>query len=248
VDWPAFTLLVALSSVILLLPGWLLGYAIGLRGSLALLCSAPLTIALISVVAVGLSFLPLAWTPTNFALGAAAVVLIMFLGWWLRRLSSAHSPHLRIINLNPISLLIGLGAATAAVIAMMVALFSSPDYFVQTDANIFHLNAVRYSLDSGQASTFAIGQLNAGGCDHSDLSGCLERLRDPGDSHRAISEPGGVHRRSSQRRYRLSADPVLVARLPGARPSGGWTVDHPESAGRGRQQFDLPVPLATIRS
>jgi hypothetical protein len=122
-----------------------------------------MTIALISVVAVGLSFLPLAWTPVNFALGTAVVVLVMFLGWWLRRLSSAYSPHLRIMNLNPVSLLVGLLAASGAVIAMMLVLFSSPDYFVQTDANIFHLNAVRYSLDSGQASTFAIGQLNAGG-------------------------------------------------------------------------------------
>lgn len=162
VDWLAFTLFFSLAVVILLLPGWLLGYAIGLRGALALLCAAPLSISLISVVAFGLAVLPIPWTPVNFVAGALVVTLVLHLGWWVHRLSSAQAPYLRIINLNPISLTAGLVVVIALTVGSFVVMFSSPDYFVQTSDNLFQLNAIRYSLDSGQPATFAIVQLNLG--------------------------------------------------------------------------------------
>jgi len=162
VDWPAFTLLVLISGAILLVPGGVLGYAVGLRGALVLLCSAPLTIGLVSAVAVGLSYLPEAWTPLNFALGAATVILVLFLGWWLRRIGSAHIPDLRLGNFNPVAALIGTVVTAGIVITTLVVRFGSAEYFVQSEANAFHLNAIRNSLDSGQSAIFSIAQLNAG--------------------------------------------------------------------------------------
>jgi hypothetical protein len=135
---------------------------VGLRGALALLCAAPLSIGLISVVAVGLSFLPAAWTPLHFLLGSAVLILVLYLGWWLRRIGSAHTPDLRLANFRPAAAAIGTAVAAVVVIITVVTQFGSPESFIQSEANVFHLNAVRNSIDTGQSAIFSIAQLNAG--------------------------------------------------------------------------------------
>lgn len=162
-DWLAFSLLTGLAATVLVVPGLLLGWSIGLRGALAVLSSVPFSIALIGTTAIILAFIVVPWSPLSFIVTSAIIVGLLHLGWWLRRLTSERIPILRIDGFNWTSLLVGMAISTVLVVATMAALFPSWDYFAQTNDNIFHLNAIRYIFDSGQASSFSIGRLNAGG-------------------------------------------------------------------------------------
>ncbi len=151
------TFLVALGFGIL--PGLLLAALLGLRG-MALLGSAPAfsitSIALASIVApmLGMPWGPL---PVAFTTMALAVIVTGFRMFWHR--IRPHPPITQDTNRLFLWAAIGVGFAAVAIGIRFIFIFGSPENISQTYDNIFHLNALRYVLDAGDASSLTLGGL-----------------------------------------------------------------------------------------
>ena len=142
---------------IFLLPGFLVAWLAGVRGYAQLAFAPALTVTIVSVAAIAAPVIGLGWIPC----AALATVLMMAaafgIRWWAGRRSRE----------EPAPATWRYTAAVAAAVAVAVLLigrrlvfvFGEPDSFSQTFDNVFHLNAIRYILETGSASTFDVGRM-----------------------------------------------------------------------------------------
>lgn len=143
------------------LPGLLLAALLGLRG-IALVGSAPAfsitSIALASIVApvLGMPWGPL---PVAFTTMAVAVIVTGFRMFWHRM--RPHPPIPQDSNRLLLWACVGVVIGALAIGIRFVVIFGSPDNISQTYDNIFHLNAVRFVLESSNASSLTLGGLTA---------------------------------------------------------------------------------------
>ena len=142
-----------------LVPGLLLSLILGLRG-VALMGSAPAfsvtSIALASIVA---PVVGLAWgiLPVAFVTLTLAVIVAAFRILWHRL-----RPHPPIPQDSSRLLLwagVGVVFAALAIGIRFIVIFGEPESISQTYDNIFHLNAVRFVLDTANASSLTLGGL-----------------------------------------------------------------------------------------
>jgi hypothetical protein len=148
--WPA---LVALALAIL--PGAAIAYILGFRW-ISLAGLAPVfSFSIISITAIASSAIHLSWGLLPLVLGTALAALLS----WLVRLSLARwLPSRRSEQDGPLIkwALLGLALAAVAISARMVAIIGTPANISQTYDNVFHLNTLRYILDSGNASSLSL--------------------------------------------------------------------------------------------
>ncbi|MCW1249407.1 hypothetical protein ODZ83_04260 [Acaricomes phytoseiuli] len=183
-EW--FQLLFSLPALILVyfIPGLVILWCAGIRG-LNLLLAAPVSITLISGSAIVLGFVNLPFTPAAVAIiTVITAVLVLLTRWlWSFRVLSAgekQSASTAFKSLaQPSNLLItrslpptkkiqwaqfiaisGTFIAVALIIAANYATsIGSPQAISQTFDNIYHLNAVKYIVDTGNGSSLTIGNL-----------------------------------------------------------------------------------------
>ncbi|WP_162830206.1 DUF6541 family protein [Amycolatopsis palatopharyngis] len=155
---------------IVFLPGYLIVRSWAVTGVVAVGTAAPVSIGLVAVAAVLGPMIGVQW---NVLLVVVPAVLIAVIGLVLR-------------GLAPKALITGSGTARSAgsrwtllvyagallIPAVMLArglilMIGSPENFSQTYDNIFHLNALRYILDSGSGSTLTLGGMYSNGTDPS---------------------------------------------------------------------------------
>ncbi|APU12233.1 MULTISPECIES: DUF6541 family protein [Actinoalloteichus] len=142
----------------LLAPGLLLAYAAGFRGIPAW-GAAPLgSLALIGTIAVAAGAAGITWGPLVVAGGTilASIVAVVIRLLLARRrpapLATENDPRsVRIAAVVGILLAVPIGAVTVAVG------MGSPDRLVQSFDAVFHLNAITFILEDGNASTLAVG-------------------------------------------------------------------------------------------
>lgn len=159
-----------IAGVILFGPGLLLGVSAGLR-RFALLAVAPvLSVTVIAVSAVLVDFFRVPWSIWSVVLGAglAAVIVLPFgYGWHNPRTSASHrgrSGDKWTRNCGrKIAVSAAVGVAAVVIGWRLVAAFGEPDSISQTFDNVFHLNAIRYILDSGSGSSLTVGRMTGGG-------------------------------------------------------------------------------------
>ncbi len=160
----------------LLLPGGLVTAALGLRGLSAAALAGPVTISIAAVLAVLLPFASIPWTAAAVLAGgillSAVIVGIRLPG--IRRAGSslrhAFIPWHRAAASPPparrtrsVAWVAAAFFAGAALILVELALaFGSPESFSQTFDNVFHLNGVRYVLDTGNASSLWMSKMTSG--------------------------------------------------------------------------------------
>jgi hypothetical protein len=156
--WP---LAVAVS--LLLIPGGVVGFALGLR-RIALIGLAPaFSISILASTAVVIAPLHIRWglVPVIVATALAALV-----AWGIRRLVLKRAPGTfdssREKGLTPLYL-IGAAISAIAIGWRLMATIGSPSNISQTYDAVFHLNAVRYVMDSGIASSLTLSGLPATG-------------------------------------------------------------------------------------
>ncbi|QEW02473.1 DUF6541 family protein [Microbacterium lushaniae] len=143
------------AALLLFVVGGVVGWAGGLRG-FALLATAPaLTVAVIAVASVVAPWVGLAWSiiPVLIALVVAAAVS-RALG---RRRPARPAARSRF---SPWLAGAVIAAAVAATTQVVLSI-GAPDAISQTFDNVFHLNAVRWILDTGSASSLTLGQITA---------------------------------------------------------------------------------------
>jgi len=161
-SWLLVTPLLLLAVAVLMVPGAGLAYALGVRGPALALPAGALSISMISVLAVVYAPLGVTWSLGSFTAG---VVVLVVIAGVTRRLAGARwgAVSLRVEPLNFRGLLSGLGLWVVLTTYAAVRLLRNPSSVVQSTDNAFHMNAIQYALDTGQASSFTIGTLVSSG-------------------------------------------------------------------------------------
>ncbi|KQQ95863.1 hypothetical protein ASF62_05130 [Leifsonia sp. Leaf325] len=151
-------LLVALAW--LLLPGAAVLAALGARGLLLITVAPAVSVALVGVIAIGFGRVGVEWSP----LSVVIVVGILALVAWLLRRFVFRRRVASVPRIPRLAVVIPWAAAAVAILIQLALVWGGPDAISQTFDNGFHLNAVRYILDTGNASSLSLsGVISSGG-------------------------------------------------------------------------------------
>lgn len=166
--WQTAPTLLAACAVFFL-PGLAVARSIGLKG-LAMWAAAPaITVSLAGVSAVVAGFAGIAWNVVALLAAAAATILMALVIRVAasRRKAARGEPAqtrtpLRALPWVTVAAgLLGLGIAVFILAFRLVHMFGAPENISQTYDNIFHLNAIRYAFDTGQASSLLISGMTS---------------------------------------------------------------------------------------
>lgn len=148
------------AAAILLVPGFVFLRGLGARGYLSAGLAPIASSALIGVAGIVGGLLHVRWGIIFFAVVVAVSTALAFL---LRRLLSASFPVIPASKspwyLQWLSVLAGVAAGAAIVATNLISTVKSPEDFAQVYDNVFHLNAIRYILETGDASTLLLGRM-----------------------------------------------------------------------------------------
>ena len=153
------------AAAIIFVPGLLLGVAAGARG-FALAALAPgFSVTAVSVSAVLASFAGVPWSIVPVAVCTVLAIAVVFA---VSRRGTRPGPapvQARSGARRAATLSVTAAVAVAAVTvgSRLIGVFGEPEAFSQTFDNVFHLNAVRYILDSGSGSSLTVGSMTGGG-------------------------------------------------------------------------------------
>lgn len=151
---------------VLFVPGLCVGWVSRLRG-IALLAVAPaITVSIVAVAALIAPLINMRWSIVPVGIFALIVAAI---AWVATKLLSPAGAAERPRTQTPIKWL-NVGGQTLALVAAaflisrrLVVAFGRPEAFSQTFDNVFHLNAVRYILDTGSGSSITVSGMTGGG-------------------------------------------------------------------------------------
>lgn len=156
--WIDLGLAVAAVAAIVLVPGLAISLLLGARGHVAWGLAVPAGVTAVVLGAIVAPILGLSWgiVPVLAATGAIAVIALA-----LRLLPWFPTTALRSETRMPRAALAALGGAVLVLVVQLVLVIGRPENISQTFDNIFHLNAVRYALDTGSVSPFTIGSMTS---------------------------------------------------------------------------------------
>jgi len=157
-EWLLQLPVLAIAAAVVFVPGLLALHFAGLRG-LALLAAAPLfTVAATAIIALVLGLVGVPWSVLAWAAAMAVLVLISaLLGRWAGgRLTGEPAPVRRWL----LPLAVTLGAVLSA--ARIIAYVHDPSAISQTNDAVFHMNAVRYVLETADASSLHVNSVIGG--------------------------------------------------------------------------------------
>lgn len=159
--WGEFAPSVAYAALLLLLPGWLVVRAGGMRGFFGLAAAPAVSVSLVagSAIAGGILGVPFGLLPPAVATAAGIVVGLAFS--WLR--GRARSELRSEFPTRSWGWWAGLAIAAVLWARHLRNALGAPDSFSQTFDNVWHLNAVRYIVDSGNGSSLSVANLNSSG-------------------------------------------------------------------------------------
>ena len=164
-SWLQIVLPLLACLAIFFIPGALLGRLCGARGLVWAGSSAPITVTLASVGAVVVQLFHLRWTLAAFAIWTlvCALLAVAVRYWWLRRTDSGEMLLPRVVRPSRWMLLATCGSllGAAGIIGYrLTQVFGAPSNISQTYDNVFHLNAIRFILDTGRGSSLGLGSLD----------------------------------------------------------------------------------------
>ncbi|WP_367277649.1 DUF6541 family protein [uncultured Arthrobacter sp.] len=148
-----------MTSALLTLPGLSLAAALNVRGALSLGLAPVLSVAMVGTAAVLLSLLGIRWSLISFVATSAGFVLagllVKHLAFHSRWLEFSFQMDRRTV----LGALAGLLTGGVASAYNLTRIFGSPGNIAQRYDNVYHLNAVRWVLDQGDASTLTLGRM-----------------------------------------------------------------------------------------
>lgn len=165
--WLALALAVAVLALAIVLPGLLISYLLGFRGLWLPGLSVAAGVSVLAMAATVAPIVGLRWgilpVVIMTVVVAAICVGLRFLLW--------RGEAVRESGLSRGAMLAVVGSVLLIVV-QLVLIIRVPDAISQTFDNIFHLNAIRFALDTGSASPLTLGQLTSS---HSGV--CRSTLR-----------------------------------------------------------------------
>ncbi|MBF5081467.1 DUF6541 family protein [Quadrisphaera sp. INWT6] len=184
--WGSAAAPAAVAAAVLLVPGLLVGRAAGLKGLLWAAAAPALSVGVVALSAVAAAVAGQRWGLLPVAVGTAlAVVGALPVGVLSGSLAGARRARssgrrapgpvglLGALGLGPRDLAVGLAAAgglmAGGVLAghRLLAALWAPTAVSQSFDAVFHLNAVRWVLDTGDGSSLHLGRLTSPGADTS---------------------------------------------------------------------------------
>lgn len=156
-DWLAAVPTILISLALLIVPGLAVGLALRLRIFDAVAIAPLITVTMISISAVAAPMLGIPWSVLPLIVLTVLVAAACFLLMRFRRPSGRRTAVNRGGSLR--QQLPWFGAAAVAFLLIgwqVVHVIGAPENFSQTFDNVFHLNAVRYVLDTGSASSLTL--------------------------------------------------------------------------------------------
>lgn len=167
-SWFSTVPVILVCLVLLFTPGILIEAALGLR-RLSYLAVAPLlTISLTAVSAIVAPYFGVRWSLLPVAVLTVGVSGVLLAGrlLWDRRNGAAAAPRLTWVPRKPqkaqVIEAVGFLAGASAILWQLHKAFGRPENISQTFDNVFHLNAVRYVLDTGNASSMTLTAMTNG--------------------------------------------------------------------------------------
>lgn len=159
--WLEFIPSVVMACTLMMLPGWLIVWAGGMRGFFAVAAAPVVSVAVVagSAIIAGLIGVPFGLVPVALTLVAVVAVALAF-AWGQRRWGRTHRASFPRAGWP---WWIGLGVAVALWARHLRNVLGRPDSFSQTFDNVWHLNAVHYAVVSGDGSSLTIAHLNSSG-------------------------------------------------------------------------------------
>lgn len=150
---------IATAIALLTFPGLALSAALDVRGALAFGLAPIFSVAMVGVSAVLLSLLGIPWSVVSFLLTSVVfLVLALLIKRLVFRTAWTH------VSLR-VDLRTALGASAGLVLGgvssayNLVRVFDHPSNIAQRYDNVYHLNAVRWVLEQGDASTLTLGRM-----------------------------------------------------------------------------------------
>lgn len=164
---------------IVFLPGYVVARSWALTGLVAVGTAAPVSIGLLAGMAV---LGPMAGLPWNVLLVVVPAVALALVGLVLRKvtpraLGVRHRESGPLLSRWP--LLVHFSALLIPAVLLtrgLIRLIGSPENISQAWDNFFHLNAVRYILDSGSGSSLTLGGMYSDGANPSPYPGAWHDL------------------------------------------------------------------------
>lgn len=171
VDWSVIVLPVVICSALVVLPGLFIAVGAGQKGFDALALSLPISVGVVGMSAIVAPLIGLEWSLAVplmsgllFALPVGlAVYTLRRTRWWdiptQSTLTSAPLEQQKWWGLDTAYCLLGVALGTLLLGWRIVYVLGSPETIGQSFDEIFHLNAVRYIADHGNASSFFVGTM-----------------------------------------------------------------------------------------
>ncbi|MBS1906026.1 MAG: hypothetical protein JST33_05535 [Actinobacteria bacterium] len=155
--WLALALAVAVLALVIVLPGLLIAFLLGFRGLWLPGLSVASGVSVLAMAATAAPLVGLTWGILPVALMTAVVAVICvglrFLLWRGER--GVRGPR---TSRGAVLAVVG---AVLLILVQLLLIIRVPDAISQTFDNIFHLNAIRFALDTGSASPLTLGQLTS---------------------------------------------------------------------------------------
>ncbi|MFF1881032.1 DUF6541 family protein [Pseudarthrobacter sp. NPDC058196] len=151
--------------LLLFVPGTLLILALGLRNPAFLAVAPLLTVSVVSVSAIVAPYLGLGWSILPVAAATFLLAVALFL---VQRIPALRQPvrpwraALTATKRMPLLAGVGFGIGALSIAVQLRTAFGRPDNISQTFDNVFHLNAIRYVLDTGNASSMTLTAMTNG--------------------------------------------------------------------------------------
>lgn len=158
-EWVAQAPVLIVVALVVFVPGVAALWRIIPRG-LALLAAAPLfTVAVTALLAVAYSLLGVAWSPLSWLLGTAVLVSVAWAGSGVLGPVAPQRRDGRALRVL-LPLMIALGISIG--IWRLASYITDPAGISQTNDAVFHMNAVRYVLETADASSFNVNGVIGG--------------------------------------------------------------------------------------
>lgn len=158
-SWLAAVPALGFALLLLVGPGYATARVLSLRGIWAWGLAAPASVSIIVLASLWSDFVGITWSVLPVGITTAFVLVVAFVTRLLTRRSRGLVT--RSTRSKGFFALGALAVAAALLIAQTIALIGAPENFSQSFDNVFHLNAVRYVLETGSASPLTLGGMTS---------------------------------------------------------------------------------------
>ncbi|KIP88397.1 hypothetical protein RU09_16670 [Microbacterium sp. MEJ108Y] len=158
-SWVSILPALIVTGALLFLPGLLLGFLLRLRGMRLLALAPALSVSLVAVAALAAPFVGIRWSilPVLILTAVAAVAAYFWskhVGKPARLRQSSNARQL-------VAVIVSIVVPALLIAFVLVRSMHDPEFFSQRYDNFFHLNAVQYVLDTGNASPLWLGSMTS---------------------------------------------------------------------------------------